>query len=199
MSNLTIALVVSLLCYSQFTRAAGDATRGQQKSQVCIECHGEAGRSTDPTVPIIQGQLADYIINATIEFRTGVRSVHKMEAILSTFDDPQDLQDIAAYFSSLPAVKGTPTGSELEKEGEQLFTRSRCNFCHFVDGKRFSPYESNPPPPYITGQHKTYLIKAINDIRDEKRPADPYGLMKEDIAKLSDREIEGIAEYLSGR
>lgn len=199
MSNLKVTLTVSLLCFSQFAEVAADPARGEKKSAVCITCHGEAGRGTDPTVPIIRGQLAGYIIVATMEFTTGTRSNPKMDDILHLFDNPDDLQDIAEYFSSLPRIKGTPTGSDLEKEGEELFTRGRCNYCHFVDGKRFAPFQSDPPPPYITGQHKTYLIKAIRDVRDGRRPTDPYGLMREDVSKFSDHQIEAIAEYLSGR
>jgi cytochrome c553 len=199
MSNFKVFPVVIFLCFNQFAEAAGDPARGEQKSTVCITCHGEAGRSTDPTIPIIRGQLAGYIIAATMEFTTGTRRNPQMDSILEVFDNSEDLQDIATYFASLPRVKGKPSGSDLEKEGEELFTRGRCNYCHFVDGKRFSPFQSDPPPPYITGQHKTYIIKAIHDIRDGRRPTDTYGLMREDVSKFSDHQIESIAEYLSGR
>lgn len=198
MWKLEFAVVVLLLCVGQFAQAAGDPVRGKQKSQACIKCHGVGGHSTDPSIPKLQGQLAGYIVGATAEFRKGIRKNPQMDNLLGVFDNPQDLQDIAAYFSSQPAMKGKPTGSQLAEEGKDLFTNARCNFCHFVEGKRFAPYESEPPPPYITGQHKAYLIKAIHNIRDGKRPADPYGLMKEDISKLSDKQIEAIAEYLSG-
>ena len=198
MSKLELAIMVLLLCLGQLAQAAGDPARGKQKSQVCIKCHGVGGNSTDPSIPKIQGQFAGYIVAATTEFKKGIRKNPQMENLLGVFDKPQDLQDIAAYFSSQPIMKGKPTGSELAGEGKDLFGHARCNYCHFVEGKRFAPYESEPPPPYITGQHKVYLIKAIHDIRDGKRPADPYGLMKEDISNLSDQQIEAIAEYLSG-
>ena len=52
--------------------------------------------------------------------------------------------------------------------------------------------------PVIGGQHKTYLIIAMRDIRDAKRPGDDYDLMKRTLEEMTEQDIEAIAEYLSG-
>jgi len=67
-------------------------------------------------------------------------------------------------------MRGKGGDSELKSEGEKLFTTERCNYCHGDGGKRFAPFAGSPP--VIGGQHKTYLIKALQDIRDGKRPGD---------------------------
>lgn len=190
--------LLALIVLSGFAQAQGDAARGAKLAHVCVKCHGVEGRSTDPTIPILEGQLADYIIAATEEFATGVRSNPAMKDVMQVFEKRRDLLDIAAYFSSRSPMKGKPSDGALAREGEELFTDARCNYCHFVGGKRFAPYTSNPPPPNVTGQHKAYLVKALHDIKSGRRPADPYGLMVNEISQLSDRQIEAIAEYLSG-
>jgi cytochrome c553 len=186
---------LALLCVGQGASAAGDPVAGEQKAAMCTQCHGVGGRSTTETIPMLSGQLAGYIVRAVIEFQNRIRGDPMMSGMSSLLQSPQDLEDIAAYFASQPPMKGTPKSGERVEQGEALFTRGRCNFCHGDGGKRFAPFQ--PVVPVIGGQHKTYLVKAIKDIRDGKRPGDPYDMMKQTVAELSDEQIEAIAEYLS--
>jgi cytochrome c553 len=176
--------------------AAGDPAAGEQKSVLCVGCHGVTGRSTEEDIPKLSGQLAGYIVRATLEFQSGIRNDPMMSSISNMLRDPKDLEDIAAYFSSQLPMKGQPTTGALARQGERLFTSGRCNYCHGEGGKRFAPFA--PVVPTIGGQHKTYLIKAMKDIRDDKRPGDAYDMMKRTVAEMSDTEIEAVAEYLSG-
>ena len=99
--------------------------------------------------------------------------------------------------TSQPAMKGQPANSELARQGEELFTTERCNYCHGDEGKRYSLFLDRTAP-VIGGQHKKYLIKAIHDIKDGKRPGDSFDMMKQLLNELSPRDIIAIAEYLSG-
>lgn len=118
-----------------------------------------------------------------------------MSGISNVVENTQDLENIAAYFSAQPTMRGAGGASQLKREGETLFTTERCNYYHGDGGKRFAPFSGSSP--VIGGQHKTYLIKAIQDIRDGKRPGDVYGLMVKILGTLSDKQIDTIAEYLS--
>ena len=191
-------LLIMLLCLSQITLGLGDPVEGKHKVEICIECHGVDGISPDPNIPKLSGQSANFIVREVTEFQEGTRRNIHMSEISRMIESTPDLEDIAAYFATRPMMKGQPTGSELASDGKELITRGRCNYCHREGGKLYSPFISDPPPPHIGGQHKTYLIKAMKDIRDGNRPADAYGLMMDNLSQLSDVQIGSIAEYLSG-
>ena len=191
-------LLIALMCLSQIAQGLGDPAEGQHKADMCIQCHGIDLISSDPNIPKLSGQSAYFIVKEVTEFQEGTRRNERMSKISRKIKNAQDLEDIAAYFATGPMMKGQPTGSQLASDGKELVTRGRCNYCHREGGKLYSPFISDPPPPHIGGQHKTYLIKAMKDIRDGNRPADAYGLMMDNLSQLSDVQIGSIAEYLSG-
>jgi len=188
-------LATFLLCMGQDALCEGDAVAGKDKALLCTQCHGIDGRSADPNIPKLAGQLQTYIVSETIKFQQGVRKDPMMSSIAGVIVNPQDLEDIAAYFSSQPVMTGRPVSSTLYNEGEELFSSERCNFCHGDGGKRFAPF-ADPRIPIIGGQHKDYIMKAIRNIREGARPGDEYDMMVKLMTPLTDRQIEAIAEYL---
>ena len=183
-------------CLSSIAQGEGDPSAGKQKVMLCAQCHGVDGRSTDPKIPKLSGQLSDYIIQATLEFQKGIRRDPVMSSMANVIQNLQDLEDIATYYSLRVTMKGKSVVNTQTKKGEALFTSERCNYCHGEGGKRFAPFKMRSAP-IIGGQHKTYLIKALNDIKNGKRPADTYDMMKNLLAELSADDINAIAEYLS--
>ena len=188
-------ILLGFVGFSPTLWSAGDPASGKRKATPCIECHGESGYSKKPMIPNLAGQLPQYIVRAIVEFKKGIRINVDMSKKAGDIA-MADLEDIAAYFSSQPIMKGTPSGSALSKQGEKLFLRERCTYCHNDDGMQYTPFV--PVVPLIGGQRKEYLIKAITDIRDGFRPADEYGLMKEKIMRMTEQQIEALAEYVSG-
>lgn len=178
------------------TDVKGDPILGKQKAVLCSGCHGADGNSVDQNIPKLAGQLEDYIVLAATEFQKGIRKDPTMSAMAPLIGDVQNLKDIAAYFSSQPKMQGLGGANNATSKGAALFISNRCNYCHGDGGTRYAPFQENIPPA-IGGQHKPYLIKAMKDIRDSKRPGDIYGLMPRLIGELSDAQIEAIAEYLS--
>lgn len=189
-------VAIILLCFSPFALGEGDAVLGKEKAQLCTACHGIDGNSTNQNIPKLAGQLEDYIVLAVTEFQQGIRKDQTMSNLAPLIGDVKNLEDIAAYFSSRPKMQGLGGANNDTSEGAELFTSERCNYCHGDEGKRYAPFQENIPP-VIGGQHKPYLMKAMKDIRDSKRPGDIYGLMPQLIGELSDKQIEAIAEYLS--
>lgn len=188
--------VILLLCINPFALGEGNPLLGKQKSLLCSECHGTTGISLDKNIPKLAGQLEDYIVLAVTEFQQGIRNDPVMSNLATVIQDAKDLEDIAAYFASQPRMQGPRRGNIIAAEGAELFTSERCNYCHDDEGKRYSPFQENIPP-IIGGQHKSYLIKAMKDIRAGKRPGDVYGLMPRLLNGLSFKQIAAIAEYLS--
>ena len=193
-TKITTLILLGFIGFCPLVWSAADPISGAKKAAPCIECHGQGGYSKIPMVPNLAGQLPQYIVRAIVEFKTGIRRNVRMSEKAKNIA-MEDQEDIAAYFASLPVVKGQPSGSTLSSEGEKIFIRERCSYCHNDDGKQYTPFV--PVVPLIGGQKKDYLIKAIRDIRDANRPADSYGLMREKIMMLSDHQIEALAEYIS--
>ena len=104
-SNIRILLLFSLVVLiSGFqAQAAGDPQRGAMRGETCLGCHGVVSfTNVYPTyrVPKLGGQHPEYIIAALKGYRSGERSHPTMHAHASGLSD-QDIDDIAAYFSSI--------------------------------------------------------------------------------------------------
>src|SRR5207237_1989691 len=65
-----------MLCASAGLCADVDA--GRQKAEVCVACHGSAGNSTNPAVPSLSGQPAQFISTELFQFREGNRKDPQM-------------------------------------------------------------------------------------------------------------------------
>jgi len=92
-------LLVALAC-SGPASAGGDAAAGQSKSTVCISCHGAGGNAPiSPEYPKLAGQHDDYLQNALRDYQKGARKDPVMSAQAANLT-PQDILDLAAYFSS---------------------------------------------------------------------------------------------------
>jgi cytochrome c553 len=94
---------------------AADIEAGKAKvGQVCAACHGANGVSVTDTIPNLAAQRAGYIEAQLKAFKDGTRRASgptsptaTMAAIASQLS-PEDMANVAAYFSSLPgADKGT--------------------------------------------------------------------------------------------
>lgn len=101
-------IILSLICMgllSTSVQAAGDPVRGKDLAATCMGCHGVPSYTNAyPTfrVPRLGGQHADYIVSALKAYMDKQRQHPTMHAQAATMTD-QDMQDLAAYFSSFPA------------------------------------------------------------------------------------------------
>ena len=83
--------------------ASGNAAEGAKKSETCKACHGEAGaKPIQPDYPVLAGQHYDYIVAALNQYKSGKRKNASMNGFAAALK-PQDIQDLAAYFSSQPS------------------------------------------------------------------------------------------------
>ncbi|NIR58895.1 MAG: cytochrome c [Gammaproteobacteria bacterium] len=95
-----IALGASIATAAQ---AEGDADAGRYKSQTCLGCHGIPGyTNVYPTyhVPKLGGQNAEYIVSALQAYQDGLRPHPTMQSQATPLSS-EDMQDIAAYFTSI--------------------------------------------------------------------------------------------------
>ncbi|MEO7068719.1 MAG: cytochrome c [Rhodanobacter sp.] len=89
--------------------ASGNAANGKAKAATCFACHGADGNSVDPQYPRLAGQYDTYIQQVLHEYKDGQRNNPIMKGMASTLSD-QDIEDVAAYFSSLPGKMDTLNG-----------------------------------------------------------------------------------------
>lgn len=88
-------------------QATGNKAAGRTLVYTCAGCHGVPGYSNaypNYPVPKIAGQNEQYIINALNEYKHGGRSYPTMVAQAQSLSE-QNIEDIAAYLSSLKPIK----------------------------------------------------------------------------------------------
>ena len=178
----------------------GDPVAGKDKAALCFGCHGEDGNSIDPQFPKLAGQYGIYIEKQVRNYQDSIRTHQIMGAMAASVSN-EDLADIAAYFASQPMMKGDHP--HINQIGKQLFENDdlsrmvvRCNNCHGATGKGQNP--GNPVYPVIGGQHKDYLLAQLINFRKGVRNNSPGGVMNIIVHRLSDVELEALADYISG-
>ena len=181
-------------------KRTGDPVAGKPKSLLCQGCHGEEGDSLSTLVPKLAGQNAGYITKQVHNFQAGIRKHQIMNDLAMTVND-DDLADIAAYFASRPKMKGDGSNNKV---GEKLFlhgdlsrTIVACVNCHGANGKGLEP--NSEMFPVIGGQNKDYLSRQLVNFRKDDRTNSPNGIMNKITRKLTDGELDALAEYISGR
>jgi cytochrome c553 len=100
-----LAWIVAALAWAAATEAAAaDVALGMAKAtEVCESCHGAGGNSTSQDFPKLGGQYPDYLAKALRDYKSGDRK----NAIMAGFAKPlsrQDIENLAAYYASQPAV-----------------------------------------------------------------------------------------------
>lgn len=86
------------------TAVAADLAAGKQKAeQVCAACHGANGVSAVADFPKLAGQYNEYLIRALKDYKSGARKNPIMADQASKLSE-RDIDDVAAYFSSLQAL-----------------------------------------------------------------------------------------------
>ena len=91
--------LATMLGWSVSATAAGSVEAGQAKSATCMGCHGADGNSMNPEWPNLASQHASYIQKQLKHFKAGERQNPLMSPMAMILSD-QDMEDLAAYFSS---------------------------------------------------------------------------------------------------
>ena len=98
--------------------ADSNADAGKGKAAVCGACHGSDGNRTSAQFPKLASQNASYIQAQLSNFKSGKRQNPIMSAQAANLSE-QDMQDLAAYFSSQALTVGEAVPGQV-KQGEQL-------------------------------------------------------------------------------
>ena len=92
---------------------AVDVEAGKARvTAVCAACHGGNGVSVAGYIPNLAGQKVAYLTAQLQAFKAGERKNELMNAMASQLDDV-DIENVAAFLSSLPGAASSATKSEF--------------------------------------------------------------------------------------
>lgn len=204
------ALFVALTALAGGVQAGGDAAAGKDKAGLCMGCHGEDGMSVNPECPSLAGQKAGYIIKQVVDFQKDRRHNDTMSPMAAMAGELQDVKDIAAFYASQKVMQAkrfmmpAPSDTKSIAKGQKIFEQGNprtglygCINCHGKEGRGKS--ENNHVFPIIGGQTRDYIAKQLKDFRAENRSNDPANMMMDIAKRLSDDELEAVADYLGSR
>ena len=183
----------------------GDAAKAQGVvNQVCVACHAADGNSQIAVNPKLAGQIPEYLYKQLVNFKAAAGKKPErdnpvmagMVASLST----EDLRNVAAYYAAQTAKPGTAKSKDLVALGQKIY-RGRiagkgvaaCASCHGPNGAGMPAQY-----PCLSGQHAEYTEAQLKAFRAGERANDTNNAMRGVAGKLSDREIQGVSDYIAG-
>lgn len=198
---------IALVVVTSFVQAqATDPSKVQQiATQICSACHGNDGNSTSPANPHLAGQHADYIAKQLKHFRDGIRVNAIMAPMVANLKNDSDLKLLGQYYAQQKIKPATAKNKALAERGQKLYRGGNsatsvpaCAGCHAPNGVGIpSQY------PRLAGQFADYTYAQLKAFKNGERGADEQkdanGKIMAAIAiKLSDREMQEVAEYIAG-
>lgn len=178
---------------SQPDLAKGEAAFGT----VCAACHAPDGNSVIPANPKLAQQHPQYVLRQLQEFKSGKRASPIMMGMTAALSD-DDMKNIAYWLSSKTQQPGSAKDKDLVLLGERIYRGGiadrqvpACAGCH-------SPNGAGIPAQYprLGGQYAEYTALQLTGFRDGTRSNSLQ--MTQVAAKLNDREIKALADYVAG-
>lgn len=207
-TSLITYLFAALLLVPAVSRAAGEAApakvakpdlvKGEASyTAVCVACHAADGNSAIAANPKLAQQHPEYLVKQLQEFKSGKRNNPVMKGFASALSD-DDMKNIAYWVTSKKAKPGFAKDKALVTLGERIYRGGisdrqvpACAGCHSPNGAGIpSQY------PRLGGQHAEYTATQLTTFRDGGRNNNLQ--MTQVAAKLNDREIRAVADYIAG-
>ena len=203
LASLLTAAVLAAPAFPAFSQAAAapakpDLVKGEASySTVCVACHAADGNSAIPINPKLSQQHPEYLVKQLQEFKSGKRANAIMQGFASMLSD-EDMKNISWWLASKPATEGFAKDKDLVALGERIYRGgsaerniASCASCHSPNGAGIpSQY------PRLSGQHADYTASQLEQFRGGVRlnSAQMTGV----AAKLNDREIKAVSDYIAG-
>ena len=178
--------------------AKPDLVKGEALfTAVCAACHGADGNSGTPANPKLSQQHPEYLVKQLQEFKSGKRKNAIMAGFASALSE-EDMKNIAYWAGSKKSKPGFAKDKELVAVGERIYRGGvsdlqipACAGCH-------SPTGAGIPAQYprLAGQHAEYTATQLTSFREGIRKNSLQ--MNQVAAKLNDREIRALADYVAG-
>lgn len=179
---------------------AGDAAAGKAKSAACGGCHGFDGNSPISAYPKLAGQNEAYIVNQVKAFKANTDRQNAIMLGMVAALSEEDAADIGAYFQAQSVNATAPfdadkaaAGRELYKGGDMQKGVPACQACHGPTGAGTAGIGY----PQLGGQYVEYTLAQLKAFKDGTRKNDDKMLMRSIVDKLSDEEMDAVANYIA--
>ena len=163
--------------------AAADLARGEELFALCAHCHGSEGLGNpDIEAPAIAGLPGWYVQATLLKFQAGGRGRHpkdfagmRMRPMSTSLRSEDDVNDVAAWVSSLSPTKPTPMlqGGDTTR-GAALY--AVCIACHMPDGSG-NPALGAPPLRHASDWYLLAQLKKFKAGVRGTSPLDPTGAL----------------------
>ena len=187
------------------TAGAQNAARGQRiAGQVCAACHAADGNSVAASNPKIAGQFAEYLQKQLGDFKAQPGKKPARESAIMTPMaanlSEEDIQSVAAYYAGQKLRPASAADKELAALGQKIWRGGiaassvpACGGCH-------GPAGAGIPAQYprLAGQFAEYVAAQLKGFKDNARANDANGIMRGVAARMTEREIQAVAQYAAG-
>ena len=163
------------------TPASGDQAAGKAAAAACAGCHGDKGVSSNPTMPSLAGQDAQYLAAALHGYKDGSRGDETMSGLAGSIDETA-ARNLAAFYANLE-----PQSPNVRKPLTTAEWAQRCDRCHGVDGN-----SADPRLPALAAQRVDYLQKVLQAYRKGERKSPQMAAMSEG---LTEADIDSLSAY----
>jgi cytochrome c553 len=183
------------------TRKSADLKNGQEiATQVCAACHGTDGTSAAAANPHLAGQHAEYLTKQLQDLKANKERKNAVMLGMTANLSVEDMRDVAAYYANQNPKPAAAKNKDLLAAGQKLYRGGNsstgvpaCSACH-------GPTGAGIPAQYprLAGQFPEYTQAQLKAFRSGERANDQNQMMRMVAARMTDREIAAVAEYLSG-
>jgi cytochrome c553 len=183
---------------AQTQAAQADLAKGEASfAAVCAACHAPDGNSMIPVNPKLAQQHPEYLLKQLDEFKSGKRANAIMTGMAAVLSEA-DAKNVAYWLASKKSQPGAAADKTSVLLGERIYRGGladrqipACAGCHGPSGSGIpSQY------PRLSGQHAEYAVAQLTAFRDGVRLNSLQ--MTQVAAKLNDREIKAVADYVAG-
>ncbi|MGZ9029186.1 MAG: c-type cytochrome [Telluria sp.] len=187
----TVASNVVLLPAMGRTAPPAAVGRGATLALNCSMCHGAQGMSRSDA-PNLAGQYPEVIIKQLEDYKSGKRASSIM-ASLSRNLSSDNINDLAAYYASLPKARTAPTTYDeslpaLVRVGDPIRNIAPCISCHGgVDQKLGAPW--------LEGMPRQYLVQQLTLFKQGERRNDGQMQMRNVARAMTAEEIDAVAVF----
>jgi cytochrome c553 len=185
--------------------AKPDAAKGKAiADQVCAACHAGDGNSQVAANPKLAGQIYEYVQKQLSNFKAqDGKKAERDNAVMAGMVanlSPDDMRNVAAHYSQQKLKPAAAKDKELAALGQKIYRGGNtatgvaaCAGCH-------GPAGAGMPSQYprISGQFAEYVEAQLKAFRSGARANDPNGMMRTVAARMSDREIQAVSDYVAG-
>ena len=121
-------------------------------------------------------------------------------ATMLTSLSSNDIVNIGAYYSAQIPIPRVSTNKELAELGAKVYRGGNidsgvpaCSGCHSPNGIGIPPLY-----PRLAGQYAEYTVAQLRAFRTEQRANDHNRVMRDVVARMSEKEIKVVAEFIDG-